>query len=118
MRILTGEQILMRVFLGESDRYKGRPLYQELVELFRREGIAGATVFRGIMGYGARSRIHTDHLLRLSQDLPVVIEVVDMRENIDRVLPHLDELPFDGLVTMEKVQVHKYGVAPRGEKSE
>lgn len=113
MRVLSGEQVLMRIFFGEADRADGRPLYQALVELLRAEGIAGATVLRGIMGFGAKSHMHTTHLLRLSQDLPMVVEVVDSQENVDRVLPKIDAMVNEGLVTLEKVRVLRYAPASR-----
>lgn len=108
MRVLSGQQVLMRIFIGEADRNGSRPLYQALVELFRREKLAGATVLRGILGFGAKSHLHSAHLLQLSQDLPIVIEVVDTQENIDRVMPQIDRMVRDGLITMEKVQVVRY----------
>jgi PII-like signaling protein len=109
MRKIEGEQVLMRIFIGESDITGGRPLYFALIELCKTRGLAGATVTRGIAGYGARSRIHSAHLLRLSQDLPVVIEVVDSQEHIDSVLPDVERMMGDGLITMEKVRVIRYG---------
>ncbi len=108
MRTLSGDHFLMRIFIGESDRYNKQPLYQAIVEFLKREHIAGATVVRGIMGFGAKSHLHTDHILRLSGDLPLVIEVVDSKENIDRILPQLDEMLNEGLVTLEKVNVLRY----------
>ncbi|KTB48169.1 DUF190 domain-containing protein [Dehalogenimonas alkenigignens] len=111
MRKIEGEQVLMRVFIGESDTHSGRPLYLTLLELFKSRGLAGATVLRGIGGFGARSHIHTTHLLRLSQDLPVVIEVVDSQEHLDGVLPEVEKLMGDGLITMEKVRVIRYGAS-------
>ncbi|MCC6159559.1 MAG: DUF190 domain-containing protein [Deltaproteobacteria bacterium] len=108
MRRLTGTQTLMRIFIGEDDRAGRKSLCLEIVELLRKEKIAGATVLRGILGFGAKSHLHTGHLLRLSQDLPIVIEVVDSRENIDRVLPRLDALMGEGLVTLENVTVLRY----------
>ena len=108
MRVLDGEQVLMRIFVGEDDRHDSKPLYRALVELFRKEKLAGATVLRGILGFGAKSHLHTAHLLRLSQDLPIVIEVVDTQEHIDRVLPAVDTMVKEGLVTMEKVRVLRY----------
>jgi hypothetical protein len=99
---------LLRIFIGESDSHDGRPLYQAIVETLRREGLAGATVIRGIEGFGKSSRLHTSHILRLSEDLPIVIECVDAAENIESVLPLLDEMIGDGLVTMEKVEVRVY----------
>lgn len=108
MRVLEGEQVLMRIFIGEADQYQGKPLYQALVELFRKERLAGATVLRGLMGFGAKSHLHTAHLLRLSQDLPVVVEVVDSQANLDRVFPKLDIMVTEGLITLEKVRVVRY----------
>lgn len=99
---------LLRIFIGESDSDEGRPLYQAIVETLRREGLAGATVLRGIEGFGKSSRLHTSHILRLSEDLPIVIECVDTVERIEGVLPRLDEMIGDGLVTLEKVEVRVY----------
>ena len=109
MKEMSGEHILMRIMLGESDKQDGKPTYQALVEMLRREKISGVTVLRGITGYGAHSHPHTTNILRLSQDLPVVIEVVDSKENIERVLPQIEQAAHGGLITMEKVQVIKYG---------
>ena len=103
-----GERTLMRVHIGESDRWQGKPLYQAIVELCRREGFSGVTVLRGVGGYGSSSRYHTDKILRLSQDLPVVIEVVEYAERIERLLPQLDEMVGGGLITLEKVRVILY----------
>ena len=108
MRGLEGEQVLMRIFIGESDRWKNRPLYKGLLELFRKEGFAGATVLRGVAGFGATSVLHTDSLLCLSQDLPLVIEVVDTEEKVEEILPRLDEILQGGLVTLEKARVIRY----------
>jgi PII-like signaling protein len=108
MRVLEGEQLLMRIFIGEGDRHHHQPLYQALVELLRTEKIAGATVLRGTLGFGAKSHLHTTQLLRLSQDLPMVVEVVDSPENIDRVMPKIDDMVQDGLITLEKVRVVRY----------
>jgi PII-like signaling protein len=108
MRALSGEQMMVRIFFGESDRWKHQPLEAALLERLRKEGFAGATVFRGVSGFGANSVIHTTHLLELSTDLPVVIEVVDSEEHINRLLPILDEMLDDGLVTIEKVRVLRY----------
>ena len=113
MRKLNGKSVLMRIFIGESDKQQGKPLYQALVEMLRREKIAGTTVLRGILGFGAKSHLHTAHILRLSQDLPIVIEVVDSQENIDRVLPEVEKMMGDGLLTLEEVKVLKYA-AGRG----
>jgi|SRR5689334_5650071 uncharacterized protein len=105
---MEGEGKLLRIFIGESDRWHGKPLYEEIVALARREGLAGATVLRGIEGFGARSHLHTSRILRLSEDLPVVIEIVDTAENIERVLPLLDPMVADGMLTVERVQVIAY----------
>ena len=105
---LEGEQILMRIFIGESDRWEKKPLYEVLVEVLRREGFAGATVLKGAMGFGAHSVTHTDKLLRLSADLPVVVEVVESPQKIDTVLPRLDEMLSGGMITLEKVRVIRY----------
>jgi uncharacterized protein len=111
MRI-TGEGKLLRIFLGESDIHHGRALYEVIVEKARALGLAGATVLRGVEGYGARSRIHTAKILRLSEDLPVVIEIVDSEEKILAALPEIDALietvGNGGLVTLERVEVIKY----------
>ena len=108
-----GERTLMRVFISESDRcaagaYKGRPLYQALLLFFRERGFAGATVVRGIAGFGASARLHTDRVLRLSTDLPVIVEVVEEEANIEEVLPELDTMIGGGLVTLEKARVILY----------
>jgi uncharacterized protein len=108
LRTLEGEQWLIRIFIGESDRWKGRPLVDALVERLRKDGFAGATVLRGLAGFGARSVVHTTHLLELSQDLPLIIEVVDTEEHVKRLEPLLDEMVADGLVTLEKVRVLRY----------
>ncbi len=105
---LEGEGKLLRLFIGESDTWHGRPLYQAIVERVREEGLAGATVVRGIEGFGADSRLHTSRILRLSEDLPVVIEIVDSPEQIDRVVPILDEMVGDGMLTLERVQIVSY----------
>ena len=110
---IEGEGKLLRVFVGESDRWHGKPLYQAIVERVREEGLAGATVLRGIEGFGADSRLHTARILRLSEDLPVVIEIVDSTEQIDRILPLLDEMVGEGMVTLERVEV----IAYRGSRS-
>jgi PII-like signaling protein len=100
--------VLVRIFIGESDRWRHQPLTTALLERLRREGFAGATVFRGIAGFGAHSVLHTASILRLSEDLPIVIEVVDTEEHIQRLTVILDEMVVEGLVTMEKVRVLKY----------
>lgn len=108
MRALQGQQTLMRVFVGEQDKYRHQPLYLAIVEMLRAEKLAGATVVRGIAGFGAKSHLHSAHLLTLSQDLPMVIECVDTPENIDRVLPKIDTMLTDGLVTLENIDVIRY----------
>ena len=108
MRVLEGDRWMVRIFIGESDRWKGRPLADALVERLRTEGFAGATVLRGLAGFGARSVVHTTHLLELSHDLPLVIEVVETEERVQRLQAILDEMVTDGLVTLEKVRVLKY----------
>jgi len=110
MRILDGEHVLLRIFIGDSDRHGRQPLATAILERLRKMDIAGATVIHGTAGFGARSIIHTTEILRLSEDLPVVIEVVDTQEKIDSILPLLDEMMNDGMVTMEKVRVLRYGV--------
>jgi PII-like signaling protein len=99
---------LLRIFIGESDHWQGQPLYEALVLKARELHLAGATVLRGPMGFGAHSRLHTTKILRLSEDLPIVIEIVDAKEKIDELLPHVDAMVQEGLVTLERVQVIKY----------
>jgi PII-like signaling protein len=98
----------MRIFIGEGDRHGIRLLYEVLVELLKKEGFAGATVTRGVTGFGGRSVHNSDKLLRLSRDLPIVVEVVDAKEKIDRVMPMIDEMMTGGLITLEKVTVIRY----------
>ncbi len=105
---LEGTGKLLRIFVGESDKWHGQPLYSAIVERLRGYGVAGATVVRGIEGFGAHSRIHTARLLRLSEDLPLVIEVVDQEDRIKAVLPMLDEMVSEGLVTLETVEIILY----------
>jgi uncharacterized protein len=105
---LIGEQVLLRIFIGESDRFQHIPLYEGLVELFRKEGFAGATVLRGVAGFGAHTMYHTDRLLRLSSDLPIVVEVVDSRERFEAIMPRVEEMMDGGMITMEKVYVARY----------
>ncbi|MFN8233069.1 MAG: DUF190 domain-containing protein [Actinomycetota bacterium] len=115
---VEGEGTLLRIFVGESDRWQGRPLYEAIVELVRERGLAGATVLRGIEGFGATSRIHTTRILRLSTDLPVVIELVDEPERIEEILPALDGMVGDGLITLERVRVITYrGRQPGGDSA-
>jgi len=111
MRALTGEQTMVRIFFGESNKWHHQPLETALLERLRREGFAGATVFRGVAGFGANSVIHTTRLLDLSSDLPIVVEIVESEEHVQRLLPILEEMMDDGLVTMEKVRVLRYAAA-------
>ena len=112
MRI-DGPALLVRIYVGEADHHGGKPLYQAIVELLRARGLAGTTVLRGIEGFGANARLHTTRLLRLSEDLPVLIEAVDTEERIRAILPELDEMVGDGLITLEKVEVLAYrGTGP------
>lgn len=113
MPSMTGEQVLMRIHIGERDRHEGKPLYEAIVNLLRERHFAGATVTRAIMGFGATARLHTDKVLRLSVDLPIVVECVDREEMIDAVLPDLDRMIGGGLITLEKVRV----IAYRGDAS-
>lgn len=99
---------LLRVFIGESDHWHGKPLYEAIVLKARELNLAGATVLRGPMGFGANSRLHTAKILRLSEDLPMVIEIVDSKEKLDAFMPHVDAMVQEGLVTLERVQVIKY----------
>jgi len=99
---------LLRIFIGESDKYAGKPLFEWLVELARERGLAGATVLRGIMGYGGRSRIHTSKILRLSEDLPIIVELVDTQEKLEAYLELIDHAIRDGLATLEKAEVKFY----------
>lgn len=112
MTRLEGEGTLLRIFIGESDRWHGKPLYEAIVRTARDEGLAGVTVLRGIEGFGAESHLHTARILRLSEDLPIVLELVDTTENIERILPRLDEMIVDGMVTTEKVHVLTYRAGP------
>jgi len=105
---LPSEAELLRIFIGESDKHHGRPLYEVIVEEARRCGLAGATVLRGTLGFGANSRIHTAKILRLSEDLPMVIEIVDKPDRIAEFLPDLDSMIGEGLVTLERVRVITY----------
>ena len=105
---IEGEGQLLRIFVGEDDRWDGMPLYEAIVRKAREQGMAGATVLRGMQGFGARSRIHTTKILRLSEDLPIVIEIVDKVERIQQILPILDEMVEEGLITLEKVHIMAY----------
>ncbi|HUL48423.1 MAG TPA: DUF190 domain-containing protein [Gemmatimonadales bacterium] len=103
-----GERTLMRIFIGENDKYDGQPLYEALLKTFRQKGLAGATVLRGVAGFGASSRIHTDKILRLSLDLPLIIEIVETEEAIQHILPDLDRMIGGGLITLERARVIMY----------
>ncbi|MBN1975283.1 MAG: DUF190 domain-containing protein [Sedimentisphaerales bacterium] len=105
---LPSEAELLRIFIGEADKYNGKPLYEAIVHLARERGLAGATVVRGLMGFGAHSRMHTAKILRLSEDLPIIIEIVDATEKIEALLPELDQMIKEGLVTIEKIRVLAY----------
>ena len=113
MSKLIGEQQLMRIFIGEGDRYGSQPLYEALVELLRKEGCAGATVLRGVCGFGANRVCHTQKLLDLSADLPMVIEVVDSQEKIASIMPQVDAMMGGGMITLEKATVIRY--SPKSE---
>ena len=108
---LPYEAELLRIFVGESDRYEGKPLFEAIVHEARRRGMAGATVLRGLMGFGAHSRMHTAKILRLAEDLPVVIEIVDKPDRIADFLPELDKMIEEGLVTLERARVIAYRYA-------
>jgi hypothetical protein len=111
---LTGERTLMRIHIGERDKYHGKPLYEAIVLLLRQRGFAGATVLRGIMGFGASAGIHTEKVLRLSLDLPLVVECVETAEKIDAILPELDQMIGGGLITLERARVVIYrGTEPQ-----
>ena len=105
---VEGEGQLLRIFIGESDRWEGKPLHEAIVRIVREEGLAGATVVRGVQGFGANSRIHTTKILRLSEDLPVIVEIVDKSERIQAILPSLDAMVKEGLMTLEKVHIVAY----------
>ncbi len=105
---LPREAQLLRIFIGESDKYEGKPLYEWIVTEAKAYGLAGATVLRGLMGFGANSRIHTSKILRLSLDLPIVVEIVDTPEKISAFLSHIESVVREGLVTLEKAEVHIY----------
>ena len=103
-----GERTLMRIHIGESDKWHGKALHEAIVEMLRKERFSGATVLRGVGGYGGSSVYHTDKILRLSQDLPIIVEVIETQERIDAILPRLDEMVGGGLITLEKVRVILY----------
>jgi PII-like signaling protein len=115
---LEGTGLRVRIYLGESDTWHGRPLYQAIVERLRERGLAGATVLRGIEGFGARQHLHSTRILSLSQDLPILIEAVDTEEKVRSALPDLDEMLGDGMITLEKVEVITYRAAAVDQTSE
>jgi hypothetical protein len=108
-----GERTLMRIHIGESDKWHGRPLYEAIVEMLRKEKFSGVTVLRGVAGYGGSSVYHTDKILRLSQDLPIILEIVEATERIEQILPRLDAMVEGGLITLEKVRVILYRALSR-----
>jgi PII-like signaling protein len=105
---IPAEGKLLRIFIGEADKWHGQPLYEAIVHLAKNEKMAGATVLKGMMGFGCKSHLHTTKLLRLSEDLPIVIEMVDSEEKINQLLPKLDEMVREGLITLEKANVIMY----------
>ena len=116
MKPIDGPAMLARIYIGDADRHHGAPLYEAIVALLRERGIAGATVFRGIEGFGATAHLHTTRILRLSEDLPILIEVVDQEDRLRSVLPEIDAMVGEGLITLERVEVVAYrGTAPDSE---
>jgi len=109
---LPAEGKLLRIFIGEQDRWGSQPLYEAIVHLAKKEGLAGATAIKGFLGFGCKSRMHTAKILRLSEDLPIIIEIVDSEEKINAFLPRLDEMVKEGLITLEKAQVILYRANP------
>jgi len=105
---LSEKGVLLRIFISENDTVDGKALYELIVMKAKEAGLAGATVLRGVMGFGYHSRMHTSKILRLSEELPLVVEIIDTRENLEKLLPYLDETVKEGLVTMENVEVVKY----------
>ncbi|MDI3533834.1 MAG: uncharacterized protein PWQ82_199 [Thermosediminibacterales bacterium] len=106
---ITGKGKMLKIFIGENDKYRGKPLFDAIVQRLQKEGLAGATVIKGIEGYGANSRIHTSKILRLSEDLPIVIEVIDKEDRIEKIIPILDEMVKEGLVlVVHDVEIIKY----------
>jgi len=99
---------LLRIFIGEADRWEGRPLYEEIIFLAKKSGMAGATATKGFMGFGCKSHMHTTKLLRLSEDLPIIIEIVDSEEKVNQFIPQLDAMVKEGLITLEKANVIMY----------
>ena len=115
--VLPEQGHLLRIFIGESDKYQGSQLYEWIVRKARENGIAGTTVLRGIEGFGAHSRIHTSKILRLSEDLPIVIEIVDTLEKIDQFIPLIDDAIDEGMATIEKVEIRFYRSGKKKDKS-
>jgi len=113
---VPNQAVLLRIFIGEDDNFRGKPLYEAIVIKAREQHLAGATVLRGPMGFGKSSRLHTSKILRLSEDLPMVIEIIDSEDNINKFLPMLDDMMSmsSGMVTLEKVQVLQYGAKTAG----
>ena len=118
MHGLKGERVLMRVHIGERDKFHGKPLYAAIVELLRARHYAGATVYRGIMGFGASSTVHTDRIEALSLDLPIIVECIETAERIDAILPELDGMIGGGLITLERANVIVYRPHSADEKGE
>ena len=118
MRGLKGEQVLMRIHIGERDRYQGKPLYEQIVHLLRERGYAGATVFRGVMGFGAGGHVSSDRIELVSFDLPLVIECVETQERIEAILPDIDAMMDAGLITIERAKVILYRPPLRGGQPE
>lgn len=117
MRRIDGPALLIRLYLGEADHLEGKPAYQAIVAFLRERGMAGATVLRGIEGFGANAHLHTTRILRLSEDLPILIEVVDEEARIREILPELDAMVGDGLITLERVEVLAYRAnGPSGDR--
>ena len=108
MPTVPREGKLLRIFIGEQDKWEGAPLYEAIVLLAKKEKMAGATVLKGCMGFGCKSHMHTAKILRLSEDLPIVIEIVDSEEKVNQFLPHLDNMVQEGLITLERVNVIMY----------
>lgn len=115
MTKIIGEQVLMRIFIGEADRFEHKPLYEALVELLSKEGFAGVTVLRGICGFGAHRVFHSQKLLDLSAELPLVVEVIDTQEKINTIMPYIDEMMSGGMITLEKATVIRYRSASRSD---